>query len=223
MGEHEVKVIGCWGSPFSRRVEVALKLKGIPYNYKEEDPYISKSPELLKGNPVHKKIPVFIHNGRPLAESQVIMEYIDEAWQGYPILPLDPYQRSRARFWAKFIDEKCITSLWNTLWATEDEYEKLLKEAKENLQVLEKEIEGKKFFGGENIGFVDIVANFIGFWLGCVQEAVGRTIFTKQSYPFLSKWAEEYVSCNIIKENLPPRDRLVTYFKIRIEAAKASN
>uniref|UniRef100_A0A803LA76 Glutathione S-transferase n=1 Tax=Chenopodium quinoa TaxID=63459 RepID=A0A803LA76_CHEQI len=140
MGEG-VKVLGNRGSPYSKRVEIALKLKGISYDYQEEDPYGNKSPELLKSNPVYKKIPVLIHNGKPIAESLVILEYIDEVWEGYPILPKDPYHKATARIWAKFIDDKCLPSLWNALWATNDEeQEKTLKEAKENLEILEKEI-----------------------------------------------------------------------------------
>lgn len=101
----EVKLHGHRVSPFSCRMVWGLKLKGIPYEYIEED-LANKSQLLLQYNPVHKKIPVLVHNTKPICESMIILEYLEEIWPHTPLLPIDPFQRAEARFWIKFAEEK---------------------------------------------------------------------------------------------------------------------
>lgn len=97
-----------WASMVGLRVRVALAEKKIEYEYIEEDSASNvPSPLLMKMNPIHKKIPVLIHNGRPVCDSLVALEYIDEVWKDDKarLLPSDPYERANARFWVDYIDK----------------------------------------------------------------------------------------------------------------------
>lgn len=213
----EVQLLGAFGSPYSRKIEMALKLKGIEYEYIEQD-LANKGPLLLQYNPIHKKIPVLVHNGKPIAESLVILEYLDETWKLNPLLPSDPYDRAMARFWAKFIEDKCGAAIQKAVWSKGNEREKAIEEAQDIFKILENELKGKNFFGGDTIGFVDIVASMIGFWLQIIQEAAGIELVTRDKFPILFKWMDEYVNHSVIKGCLPPRDMVLGYLKPRFAA-----
>ncbi|KAF3642812.1 putative glutathione S-transferase [Capsicum annuum] len=210
----EVQLLGYWASPFSKRVEIALKLKGIQYEYIEEDIPINKSPRVVKYNPIYKKIPVFLHDGKSIAESLLILEYIDETWkEGTPLLPNDPYQRAMARFWAKFMDEKCLPEMLKLCY--ESNYEVRMKakgELHELLKLLENELikDNTNLFGE----YIEIVSILITSWIGIIQEAVQVDILKKEEFPNICGWADKLMSRSFIKESrLPPRDKLLVFYK----------
>ena len=71
----------------------------------------------------------------------------------------------------------------------------------------------KKFFGGEEIGLVDIAAVYIAFWVPMVQEIAGLELFTSEKFPKLHNWSQEFLNHPIVKESLPPRDPVFSFFK----------
>jgi glutathione S-transferase len=107
MVEPELKLLGTWPSPFVIRVRMVLEQKELSYEYFEQD-LLNKSELLLKHNPIYKKVPVIIHGDQDICESLVILQYIGENWSniGPSVLPVDPYDRAMARFWAQYIDDK---------------------------------------------------------------------------------------------------------------------
>lgn len=101
-----MKLFGMWASTYSKKVELVIRVKGIPYEYIEED-VTNKSQPLLNYNPIHKKVPILVHNGKPIFESNIIPEYIDEIWTNSPgHFPEDAYERAIVRFWVSFIQQQ---------------------------------------------------------------------------------------------------------------------
>ncbi|CAN1846596.1 Glutathione S-transferase U8 [Linum perenne] len=222
----EIKLLGVWASPFSRRIELVLKLKGLQFDYSEED-LSNKSDLLLKSNPVHKKIPVFFHNGKPISESLLIIEYIDETWgNDYSILPTDPYDRAIARFWAKFVDDKVqnfrvLPTAFKAVVGKDKEREDALEEFSQQITFLEGELKGKEYFGGERIGFVDIAAFFILHWIDVMQPSL--QVVTEEKIPGLVKWMRNLLTVDAVKKTLPPREKQIARIRALVGAANSAN
>uniref|UniRef100_A0ACD5U4Q9 Uncharacterized protein n=1 Tax=Avena sativa TaxID=4498 RepID=A0ACD5U4Q9_AVESA len=205
----EVKLLGVWDSPFVNRVQIVLNLKGICYEYVEEDLH-NKGALLLGSNPVHKKVPVLIHNGNAIPESQVIVQYIDEAWSGTgpTVLPADPLQRATARFWAAFVDDKVGSPWFTILFArkTEEKMEAAVRavSAMETLEGAFRDCSlGKPFFGGDGIGFVDVVLGSYLGWFVVIEKMISVKLMDAARTPNLAAWAKRFRMEDAVKGVLP--------------------
>lgn len=80
--------------------------KGVPFESRYVDllGFEQHAPEYLQINP-SGTIPSMIHDGALVAESTVMMEYIDAAFPGPPLRPGDPFERWRMRWWCRFFDQ----------------------------------------------------------------------------------------------------------------------
>ncbi|KAK7382198.1 hypothetical protein VNO80_00950 [Phaseolus coccineus] len=82
-------------SSCSWRIRFALRLKGIPYEYKEVD--LAKgeqySPEFERLNPLHY-VPVLVDDNVVVSDSYAIFLHLEEKYTQKPLLPVDPQLRA---------------------------------------------------------------------------------------------------------------------------------
>jgi GSH-dependent disulfide-bond oxidoreductase len=85
---------------------LALMEKGVAFNshYLDLLKFDQHQPEYLAINP-QGTIPAMVHGERVLTESTAIMEYVDEAFPGPKLMPDDPRDRWRIRWWMKLMDQ----------------------------------------------------------------------------------------------------------------------
>ncbi|XP_019187506.1 PREDICTED: probable glutathione S-transferase [Ipomoea nil] len=218
----EVKLYRTWSSPYGLRVVWALNIKHIQYETILED-LTNKSHHLLRYNPVHKKIPVLLHNGKPICESLVILEYIEDTWHNTPLLPQHPLDRAHLRFWAKFCEDKLLPSIRSSYFMKGKEQEEGVVQALDNLKLIEEQLNGgKRFFGGDNIGFLDIVLGWLANLPSVFEEITGLKLIDAEKFPVLSEWMHNFYNHPAILDHWPPRDKMITKFQAIFNAIEAN-
>jgi len=226
MAKNDVKLLGVWASPFVMRARISLNIKSVNYVFLEET-VGSKSELLLQSNPVHKKVPVLIHGDKPICESLVIVQYIDEVWTSGPsILSADHYDRAIQRFWAAYLDDKWFPAMRRIRGAQGEERQELVDQVVEGLALLEeafgKYSKGKAFFGGDQIGFIDIAFGSLLGWLR-VTEKVGEVkLLDEAKTPGLVKWADCFCADAAVKSVMPETEKLIEFSKFLMAKMKGA-
>jgi glutathione S-transferase len=97
-----LKLCGFHVSNYHNKVRVVLMEKSVAF---EEDAHCvpSQDEAFLARTPVGK-VPWIELDGRRLAESQVICEYLEDAYPQKPLYPKDPFERAKVRELITFIE-----------------------------------------------------------------------------------------------------------------------
>jgi glutathione S-transferase len=89
--------------PYCARVRILLAEKEVSYEAVEID--LENRPAWLhEKNPVGR-VPILEESGFVLAESRVIMEYLEERYPDPPLLPPGPAERALVRLWFERFEE----------------------------------------------------------------------------------------------------------------------
>ena len=149
--------------PFAQKALIALYEMGVKFSIIEVDAQ-NKPASLFE---VNKKglVPAMRDQGNAVADSYIVLEYINDMWtktDGKGLFPESPSQRAVARTWSNFIGSNFVKSWYGLIFNKE---EKDLEEAKQKLlgdiKVLDEAMrstsEEGPFFMGKEFGVVDIM------------------------------------------------------------------
>jgi glutathione S-transferase len=120
----DILLHGAGGSPYVRKVRIVLSEKGLAYEHVPTVPVADPppglpfpgiTPELRPHTPLGK-IPFARIGDRWLADSSVIVAYLDRLHPNPPIYPSDPWDYARALWFEAYIDDGAYPKLFGTIF-----------------------------------------------------------------------------------------------------------
>ena len=102
-----MKLYQTYLSPFPTRVRLMIYLKGLDVEIVRPSGFHGDTQgkgDYVEVNPIGRVPCLVLDDGRALAESEVICEYLEDAFPEVPTLPKDPWERARVRVLSRISD-----------------------------------------------------------------------------------------------------------------------
>jgi glutathione S-transferase len=161
--------------PYCARVRIVLAEKGVELEVVEID--LSDRPAWIYEKNPTGRVPVLEEDERPLPESAVIMEFLEERYPEPPLLPLDPADRAAVRLLI-FRDDD-LTDPYYSFRRGEEGAREQLDEALGRFDALLGE---RSYLGGMEYGLADIA---LVPWFLRARDMLGVEL---DGFPALSDW-----------------------------------
>jgi len=190
-------------SPYARKVRMALELKGIACEMVERCYSLDRKPDLREVSE-RAEVPVLVlDDGRTIADSTVICEYLEDAYPRPPLFPADAFERARMRT----IDELCDRAFDATAFGyLLGKVRPAAPEAKAMqdagraefgtlLERLERELDEREFLCGDALSIADLGAI-------CHVPMAHLMRLRMSEYPRLAKWEKRMLAIPAVAADL---------------------
>jgi glutathione S-transferase len=161
-----VKLFTFATSPYARKVRIVLDHKGIPYEPLERC-YSLDRKEDLRSASNRAEVPVLVlDDGRTIPDSTIICEYLEQVYPSPAIFPKDAYERSHMRRIEDLCDRTFdavgygyyLGVLRKDAPEADAMRQAAVAECEKLLQVLEGELNDRKYFCGDTPSVADFAA-----------------------------------------------------------------
>jgi glutathione S-transferase len=207
----KLQIVGTALSNFVRTARMAAREKGVPYELIEVMPRSDQAREIHPGG----MIPGMRHGDRVLFESRAITRYIDEAFDGPPLMPRDPWAAAQGEQWLAYVatsvDKAVIRELVHAYFFSRkpdksidrEIVDRAAKRIAHQFAMLGKAVEKTGYLSGENFGLADMYAMPIISQSRVTPE--GKEAMAKA--PSLLTYYEKHKSRPSFAETAPPRGK----------------
>ncbi|RCI04033.1 hypothetical protein CU098_004651 [Rhizopus stolonifer] len=207
--------------PYAQRAYIALKEVGAEFDVVNID--LLNKPDWYKDVNPELKVPVLATEGQNLAESLVIVEYINDRFPEKNLLPKEPIKRANIRFVIEYFASKVAPEFYKLLMNFKAEnakadYEKNLNTALVRLdELLKQQSATGPYFLGEQFSLADVaIAPFV-IRIHTINQTLlnGLELETVKSSPRLTEFIKALIARPSVQETWIGDKELVTFLQKR--------
>lgn len=211
-----INLCGVGISNYYNKIKLVLLEKNIPFT--EESVMPSQNEAVLQRSPLGK-IPFIETERGNLSESQVILEYLEEAYPENPLYPADSFERAKCRELIQHLElniELQIRRLYKEALfggAVSDETKAEVKERLEiGLNGLARLAKFSPYIAGEQYSAADIVAWLHFFMVGMVSEKMYGTDMLATHLPNVASYMQLIETRPAVQKVAADRGAAITAF-----------
>jgi glutathione S-transferase len=205
---HQLKLVSFDICPYVERSRIVLLEKRVPHEIEFID-LANKPAWFLAVSPMGR-VPVLLVDGRPVFESSIINELIEELNPDPPLFPAEPLARAEARSWIAFANDAVMPASYRTTLAlaggaSGDDLARLVGEVADTLGKLEAQLakRGGPYFLGREFSLVDAAyAPFFRRWR-IAEGWGGARARLLERFPKVSAWADALLARPSVVEAEP--------------------
>ncbi|MEM7060228.1 MAG: glutathione S-transferase family protein [Pseudomonadota bacterium] len=193
-----MKIVSFKICPFVQRVTALLEAKNIAYDI--EFINLDDKPQWFLDVSPNGQVPVLITDGgTALFESDAIVEYIEEAYP--PLQDVSLEEKATNRAWSYLASKNYLVQCS----AQRSPDAEVLKDRSAKLGVafdrIEKQLNGTPFFGGDDVGMVDIAWLTLLHRAGIIERHTGYDFVGER--PKLKAWQSRLMETGLAEKSVP--------------------
>ena len=198
MNTPKLKLVSFNLCPFVQRARITLEEKKLEHEIEYID--LDMPPDWFFDVSPLEKVPVLLVDDKPLFESMVICEFIDNI-SGDDLYPKDPFKRAQQRAWIALADTM-LGLLFNLKTAsTETDFKRAKASMIDKLDVLEEEMGDGPYFAGDKFGMVDVAYAPLFRNLTGITRHTGVDFY--EDTPKVRAWSEQLLATPAVKASVP--------------------